>query len=337
MATILFRSGKWRVGICRKGTRTSATFDTHADAEKWAIRTEAAILAGAPAALIDMRKGVTVEALFEKYAAQVSPLKKGARWEKIRLQKLARDFPVFRLPIEEFDATGLCEWRDARLGALLSPYTINRELNLVSAVMNTALKEWRIPGLILNPVHAVQRPKNPRGRKQRVSVIERTAIRDALGWDGTEPPADTKQWAAFAFMLAIETAMRKSELLSIRWANVHLDRRFVHLGDTKNGDERDVPLSTRAVALLRLLTPGKPGQFVIKVQSGNLDSLFREAKRTAGCGHVRFHDSRREAATTMSKRLSNVLELAAVTGHRTLAVLKGYYEPDPGDLADKLG
>ncbi|MEO8723461.1 MAG: tyrosine-type recombinase/integrase [Sphingobium sp.] len=72
------------------------------------------------------------------------------------------------------------------------------------------------------------------------------------------------------------------------------------------------------------------------IQTGHFDKLFREAKRDVGLAHIHFHDSRREAATTMAAKLSNVLELAAVTGHKSLSMLQIYYKPKPADLAAKL-
>jgi integrase len=336
MASLIQRGAAWRAMVVRKGKRVSATFDTRAEAERWGIHTEAAILDGARVDVVAPRLGNTVEALFQRYADQVSPTKRGCRWEQIRLKMLAREFAVFRGAVQKLDAAALADWRDARL-ATVSAYTVNRELNLISAVMNKARKEWRVPGVKDNPVHAIERPANPRPRGQRVSPAQRTAILKALGWDGVSRPADSKQWTAFAFSLALETAMRKGEIVRIEWQYVRLGKRHIHLPMTKNGDERDVPLSSRAAALIGILPPGTGTAPLVPVTIGNLDKLMRDARDATGLREVRFHDSRREAATTMSKRLSNVLELAAVTGHKSLQVLKGYYKPDAEDLADKLG
>ena len=243
---------------------------------------------------------------------------------------------MFRRPVTEIDAAALAEWRDQRLRKVQAS-TVNREMNLISAMINTAIREWRIPGLTVNPIHQIRRPKDPRPRRRRVSAAERAAICEALDWDGARPPETSKQWSAFAFCVALETAMRKGEVLSLTWENLHLDRKFAHLGDTKNGDDRDVPLSSQAIALFRLLKPGRGQQRVVPVLSGTLDQLFRRAVQAAKVHDLHFHDSRREAATVLSKKLANVLELAAVTGHRSLNTLKIYYRPDPGDLAAKLG
>lgn len=97
-----------------------------------------------------------------------------------------------------------------------------------------------------------------------------------------------------------------------------------------------MPLSLAAVRLFKILKAGKAGERVVKIESGYLDRLFREARRDLGLMHVKFHDCRREAATTMAPKLSNVLELSAITGHKSLQMLKIYFAPKPSDLAAKL-
>ena len=91
-------------------------------------------------------------------------------------------------------------------------------------------------------------------------------------------------------------------------------------------------------ALLQMLAPGDPGEAVVPVQSGTFTSLFGRAKQAAHLNDLRFHDSRREATTVMAAKLDSVLELAAITGHRSLDILrKAYYQPDATALAKKLG
>jgi integrase len=192
---------------------------------------------------------------------------------------------------------------------------VNRELCLISTVFTQAMKEWRL-GLTANPCSLVTKPRKPRARTQRVFIAERKKIIEQLGWDGKSEPESSSQWVAFAFYLALETAMRKGEILSLRWADIDFDARHAHLDITKNGDERDVPLSKAATTLLRIVKKRKPAAPVVPMQTGHFDKLFRKAKDDAGLSHIRFHDSRREAATTMAAKLSNVLELAAITGHK---------------------
>jgi len=337
MATFQKRGSAWRAIVRRKGKSLTATFDTKAQAEEWATKIEAQLIEGAEpkvAAETVKVEGETLAALFTRYAEEVSPRKKGTRWEQIRLQMLAKRFPLFKRPAASITGPDMAEWRDQRLKEV-SPSSVNRELNLISAVFKQAIREWRI-GLTINPVHLISRPKNPKSRTQRVSASDRRRITEQLGWDGESEPQTSEQWAAFAFCLALETAMRKGEILSLTWSDIHFDERYAHLSDTKNGDDRDVPLSSAAIALLRLVKHRPPQAPVVPLTSGNLDKLFRQARRAVGLMHIHFHDSRREAATTMAPKLSNVLELSAITGHRSLKTLMIYYRPKPGDLAAKL-
>ncbi len=295
------------------------------------------MIAGArPEVLKPAAQSVTVESLFKRYSQDVSGDKGGVRWERIRLKSLPATFPLFRGPVAALDAVAVAKWRYARL-LKVKASTVNRELNLISAVLNTAIKEWHTPGLPTNPIHAIKRPRNPPARTQRVSAAQRALIYAELEWDCVSVPRGAKQWVAWGFSLALETAMRRGEISALTWQHVHLDAQHVHLPKTKNGHPRDVPLSKAAVALLRMIPAGKPTDPVWPVQYGTAGTLFSRARTDAKLPGIRFHDARREATTEMSKRLANVLELSAVTGHRSLQLLKTYYAPDVGDLAAKLG
>ena len=138
--------------------------------------------------------------------------------------------------------------------------------------------------------------------------------------------------------------------------------------DTKNGDARTVPLSTRAVAILAALPVPKADDeeeragaderrsgkvfptTAMALRKGFTRAIERAqeqyiadckaAKRkplAAFLADVHFHDTRHEAASRLAEKLSNVLELSAVTGHRDLRMLKRYYHPRAEDLARKLG
>jgi integrase len=130
--------------------------------------------------------------------------------------------------------------------------------------------------------------------------------------------------------------MRRGELLSLRWEHIDLIGRTAFLADTKNGDSRTVPLSTVAVQVLADLPRHITG-VVFPVKFFTLDAAFKRGLRRAGLEAVRFHDLRRTAITRMAEKLPNVIELAAVSGHKSLMVLKRYYRPSAMELALKLG
>lgn len=336
MATFTQRKGAWQARVRIRGQSLSATFDSHDEARAWAAREEGKLLAGAK-----VKNGqaafVTVVDLLDRYAEEVSTTKRGERWEVIRLG-LFRRFSHFAKALRDFGPEDVAQWRDERLAAI-SPGSVNRELNLLSAVFTHAIKEWRI-GLRENPVHLVKRPRNPPARKRRTSDAEVAAIAAQLGWDGKSVPATASQWVALAHALAVETAMRRGELLSMRRSQVLLDKAMVRLrsGETKNSDARDVPLSRRARALLALAlsVPGEDDAPAIPVQPGTLDALFRRARDAAGIEGLHFHDSRREATTRIAPKVGDPLTLAKITGHRDHRMLQVYFEPDATELADKL-
>lgn len=339
MATFQKRKHSWRVQVRRKGEALSATFDTRAEAEAWAITTEAKILTGdsvksAVQDSVPVVGGKPAKDVFMRYANEISPGKRGGRWEEIRIKMIIRHSKLFDRPITAITGPDMADWRDRRLRKVSSS-TVNRELCLISSIFTHAMKEWRV-GLTFNPCSLITKPRKPRPRTQRVTVTDRTAIIAQLGWDGASAPKTPAQWVGFAFYLALETAMRKGEILSLRWADIDFEARYAHLDITKNGDERDVPLSKVALSLLRIPNNRNPSSPVIPLRSGHFDQLFRNAKIEAGLAHIRFHDSRREAATTMAPKLSNVLELAAITGHKSLSMLQVYYKPKPADLAARL-
>ena len=210
-------------------------------------------------------------------------------------------------------------------------------MNLISGVFTHAIKEWGIP-LRENPVHLVKRPAGTgRHRNRRWSEDDLAKVLDAAGWKQEHRPTVGREYVGWAVLIAIETAMRLGELCSLRVRDFDPAGRYVTLHDTKNGDARAVPLSKKAVELFTVLVEGRgKGEQIFGVSAASLGVYFREVRKKAGVVDLRFHDTRHEAATRLSKKLPNVLELSAVTGHRSLQSLKRYYNPTPTELAAKL-
>lgn len=337
MATIQKRGNTFRVQIRRVGQNLTATFDTKREAIDWATKAEADIISGRPAgqirkALADPAKFTGCEMLL-RYSDVVCPTKRGCRWEQLRLKKLARDYEVFLLPAAQISGPDMARWRDTRLKEV-SASTVNRELCLISSVFSKAIREWEV-GVTANPISVIEKPRKPRARTQRVSEKDRLALEKELGWDGISRPHTREQFVAAAFKLAVLTAMRRGEILSLDWVEVFFDKQYAHLDITKNGEARNVPLSRKAIELLQLLEPGDPPRRIFPVEPGTMDSIFRKAREATNLKHLHFHDSRREATTNMASKF-NLLELSAITGHKDLQMLKVYYNPDPTELAKRL-
>lgn len=140
-----------------------------------------------------------------------------------------------------------------------------------------------------------------------------------------------------AIELAVETAMRREELCSLTWTDVDLNCRVAHLHLTKNGDPRDVPLSPRAVELICQLVRPIHGGRVLRVKGPTLTQAFRRVSRRAGLQDLHWHDLRHEATNRLAEKLGNdVMALSAITGHKTLQMLKRYTHLRAEDLARRL-
>lgn len=324
MATLTKRGKSWFAQVRRGGHSVSRSFTRKMEAQTWATQVENEIVAGT----YGRPKLDSLAAVCARYAEEVSPSKGGVRWERIRLASFQRETLAER-PIANITPENLGHWRDQRL-AQVSPGTVLREMTLLTAVFEHARREWRL--IAVNPWRDVRKPKAPRHRERRISDDEIERITLALGYDGS-PIATLSQQVAVMFLLAIETAMRAGELLSLRWSDVDLQRRVAHLRKTKNGDQRSVPLSEAAVSLIAQMP--RASDTVFAVEPGSRDALFRKAVKRAGCVDLHFHDTRAEACTRLSKKL-DVLQLARMIGHRDPKSLMVYYRETAENIAKLL-
>ncbi|MEL7091935.1 MAG: site-specific integrase [Pseudomonadota bacterium] len=260
----------------------------------------------------------------DRYAREVSSGKRGYHWEQIRLERLQKDV-IGEKAIGDLRPSDFADWRDRRLRDV-SGASVKREMNLLSAVLHHARREW---GLIdKSPLTDVGRPKEPPARRRRPTKIEMEAMRLAAGGNYTRTTA--RAYAAFEF--ACETAMRAGEIAGLRMENVSYSSAVAHLPETKNGEARDVPLSPRAIEILQAM----PDQdLLFNVTSAQISALFAKVRNRAAIEGLTFHDSRREGTTRLSK-VFNPMELARITGHKDLRMLMVYYEESAEELAKRL-
>lgn len=330
MASFVWRDGKCRAEVVRLGIRKSKTFPTKRAAELWAAEIEADILSGRRKASDGK---MTVAEALQRFGVEKSPERRGERWEQIRLKKFERELPFASEQIGDVTPDDLAAWVRTRLKRdKLKPDSVRREFGLLSSVFEVARKEWR--ALRENPCRDVALPDKGKPRSRRISDEEIAAICTALGYRDDWPVTTRSQEVAIAFLVAIETAMRAGEILSLTRDQVDFEARVATLLRTKNGDDRLVPLSMRAVALLSKL-PGAPRLF--NVRSGTLDALFRRARDVAKVEGLHFHDTRREATSRLATRF-DVLDLAKITGHRDVSLLlRVYYKPSVARLVERIG
>ena len=263
----------------------------------------------------------------DRYVQEVTPIKKGAKDEAIRIRALRRD-AIASFSFATLTPAAVADFRDRRL-ATVGAGTVIRDLAVISAVVNHARREWGVSSP--NPVALVRKPSAPRGRVRTLSPQEEERLLGELRPIGRRSP-----WMAPLVSLAIETGMRRGELLALRWEHVDLARQTAFLPDTKNGTARAVPLSTRAIAVLAGMPPAESG-LVFPITAMAMEAAFAKARRRAGVIDLHFHDLRHTAISRMADKLPNVIELAAVSGHKSLRMLGRYYHPSAEALARKLG
>lgn len=304
------------------GLRKSKSCATKAQARSWAMSMESQLAEG-----VDHE--ATLGDVFARYAEEVSSGKRGAVWEFRRLDALAAA-PIARVLLVDLRREHLEQWMESRLQRV-KPSTVNRELNLISHCLTWA-RRWRM--MSHNPMADLARPKDPPHRDRRISQAEVDCLMVALGYSEQLPVTQQKQRVAVAFLLALETAMRAGEIVSLTDEHIYLDRRVVYLPETKNGRPRWVPLSTEAVRLLRRLEPWPDGR-PFPMRPGVVSTVFRKAVLAAGLEDLRFHDSRHEAITRLAKKL-DVLDLARMVGHSDIRQLRTYYNATADEIAQLL-
>jgi integrase len=314
-------STRFKAVVRRTGFKSSSkTFKTLEAAQKWARKTEGERDDGyAPPST------ERVHVLLTRYRNEVTPHKSGYRWETTRINRFVK-LPWASLPASDC-SDAISHWTEARRRKVADS-TINRELNVLSSVFTHAMKRWRIK-LRENPIKSVERPPKTKSRKRRVRPQELAAIqRIATGRKYT-----IRWYLPIMFEFAIETAMRLGELCALEWDDVHTDESWVYVRPSKNGDDRQVPMSDSAVELLELL-PKEKGR-VFPVNAGSFGKTYRDVCKELGLVDLHFHDTRHEAVSRLA-RVFPILQLAAVIGHRDLKSLQVYYNPTVQELAQHM-
>lgn len=279
-------------------------FRTKAAAVAWAGKIEAEVMAGVRGEIPNL----TVSDLLDKYLLEVTPEKKGKRWESIRIALIKRD-RIAQVRLRVLDAPHVSDWQQRRLKAV-SGASVRRERNILSHVFNIAVKEWK--WLQKNPFFGVRRPKGSKPR-DRVATNEECESLILASSDNMRR----------AIIAALETGMRASEIAGrpkIRGAVAVVET-------SKTGDGREVPLSAKGIEAL---------QGGIPLTAGSISAQFAKLTKSCGIEGLTFHDLRHTSATRLAKKL-DVWELCKMFGWKDPKMcLNIYYAHDPEITARKL-
>jgi integrase len=346
MATIRKRGDRFQAIVKRRGfPLTSQTFEHKADALIWARQIESEIDRGQylPRAVSE---GLLLRDLIERYRHDVLPTKRGKHFAPA-LRLLDERFG--RYAVSALSSRRIAEFRDQRLRSGHAASTVRKELNLLSRIFDLAMREWDVV-LPANPCKAVSRPPERNARTRRLRQHEEDYLL-----------TKARPEVAQIVRMALETSARLGELLSLEWADVDTDTRVaytygVNRQGTKNGTPlRAIPLSLKAIELLESLPHSDRRVFPTWAASDSFNKAWRTAISDATQAYAKdckkngskpdpafltdlvFHDLRHEATSRLfEKRKLDSMEIAMITGHKSLAMLKRYTHLRASELAKQL-
>lgn len=361
MATIRKRGTKFQAQIRRHGfAEFSKTFHKLADAKEWARCLE---IQADRQELPPSRKllsTTTLAQLVLRYQKDVIPGKKGAEIEMIILNAFLRH-PICRKRLCDLNTADFAGYRDERLQKITAK-SLKRQLSPIQNMFEIAKDEWRIP-FKENPLAKLNLKSTDNKRERRLREGELERLADAA-------KANRNPYVLPIVLFALETAMRRGEMLSLRWGNVDLERLSVTVRESKNGHSRIIPLTHKALLLLnnmrntkKEIYNGAGAQFdpifrlTLETLSANrskkdnqielCDCIFpitpnalrlswERICRRAGIGDLHFHDLRHEAISRLFELGLTVPEVASISGHRDMRMLLRYAHADTKALSIRL-
>lgn len=283
MATIQRRGDyQWRAMVRRKGHPTlSKTFDTRKDAKAWARMIESEMDRGI---FVDRTEAerTSLSLALERYRHEVTVRKKSADRENVRINYWLT-MPLSIRTLASLRSTDFAKFRDDRRAEGKADSTIRLDLALISHVFEVARKEWGMEGL-QNPIKSIVMPSQSRSRDKRLQDNEEALILAELHKGRNKSAAPMVEFA-------IETGMRQSEILNLTWDDVNITTRVASLYDTKNGEERDVPLSTKAIAILDNLPRSLHGGKIFRITQDGISRGFARAVKNARLSYERTETS----------------------------------------------
>ena len=320
-------SGRLRCQIALSGIRKSKTFATRGAAKAWAVREEAAILDGTGSKW----PAKTMADAIKRYLKEVTPTKGGEKAEAVMLRHTLADFPDLCAKLLHTVTTeDLSAWRDQRLRTV-SGSTVVRYGAVLRNVWTVAGREWKWCPRI-SPWSDLRFPDHNPARERINGWREIRQMLRRLNYLSGRSPDSMMEQVAYAWLIALRTAMRVQEVLQIAPAVTDLKARVVILNKHKTirttGRPRHVPITKQAARLIALCPE-------FTVSAASLDALFRKARKHCGLSGFTFHDSRATALTLLSRKV-DILTLQRISGHKNINQLVPYYRESSASIARRL-
>lgn len=340
--------------VTKRGHRKlSKTFTRESGATRWIKLIEAELEQGAYKS-IDVAERMTLGDAMQRFAKEVLPK---MRSHEPNLSKISVITPhLGSYPLISLDNEVLAQYRDKRMGMRarnvrrykdgrivmkdldrkVSPTTVRHELAFIRRVIQHGRREWRLhlPGG--NPVHLMKLPPMGRPRDCRLMTSEETAILDLLDHRRDNKRQRNRYMRALV-IFSIETTSRRGESLRLRWDDVDLAARTALLRETKNGDNRRIGLSSRAIEALTSIPRSRDGR-VFPLTENAVRMIWKRTTKQLGIHNLHFHDLRHEGTSRLATKFKgDLMAMSAMTGHKSLQMLKRYTHIRAEELAARLG
>lgn len=342
MATITKVQSKrgvtWRAQVRYRGNAQSKNFKRKTDAQAWASNIETTINKNEsiPSRIDDSR---TLSNLIKHYID--TDLHSGNSTKDAKKREALLTWwndQIGNVKLVKLDGKKISEYRDILAKETIkgnkkrAGSTINRYLAALGVCLTAGVKKYH--WINRNPMEQVSRKSEPKGRDRKLSKAEQTALLKAC-------KKSRNPYLYLVVILALSTAVRRGEILSLKWSEVDFKKHRIILLDTKNGTSRSVPLYGPAFELMQehskvrridtpLVFPGISGDVT------DFSESFENAVTNAKIENFRFHDLRHTAASNLAEQGATLLELADILGHKTLAMVKRYSHLTEGHTSELI-
>ena len=317
MASIRRKKNKWQAVIRRAGEPTiSRSFISKTDARKWALGIEQKLDQGACGVKDRSALNVSLAAYLARYEKEVSAFKASHNVERYIIGKWLAHY-IANLAIGAIttkDFSPILHSYKQRY----KPETIRKDFGLLRHMFNIAITQWGV-GLSDNPVEKLKLPPTGQHAVRRLPRGAWAAF-EALYTQTTAPEI---YWLS---VIALETAMRRSELLRLEWSDIDRSRALITVREGKNGHARFVPM-TRACEHAFAHLEGQ-GMHVFAMSPSGVANAWVALRKAAGYPSIRFHDLRHEAISRLFEKGLSVPEVASISGHKTPSQLFRYAHGD---------
>ena len=322
MGCVRKRGNSWNAQVRISGWRSfTKTFQTKLDAKQWIVNLEKE-LKSKPLPEKNI-KNLKLKDLFNKYKFEILPKLKSHKIVTYKLNFLSRLWlgEIIVVNLTKGHLEQFC--KDRKL--VVKDGTIKSELMLIKRIVKIANDKWNY-GIPFNAFYGIElpsphKPRNRRATQEELSILIAHANKQRNTYIST------------IIQFAVETGMRRSEILKLKWIDVNLETRIASLYDTKNGDDRHIPLTKTAVQLLSNLT--QLSDFVFPISANCLRLAWERCRKKSNIKGLRFHDLRHEAVSRYFEMGLSVPEVALISGHKDVRQLFRYTHLKPESLIAK--